>query len=109
MDAAGVAHAQTPKQFRKSHNLGVVAGFLGAVSGSIGQTQAGRLLGAQGRMSMTFASVQSARPSRRRSTIYLNEFSVFRQQVYVDPQDFDFVLWFIRSHVPAEAVAKFQG
>ena len=109
MDAAGVAHAQTPKQYRKSRDLGVAAGFLGAVSGSIGATRAGRLLGVRYRMSMNFADVESGRAARRWSTIYLNEFSVYRHQVYTAPQDFDFVLGFIRSRVPAGAAARLQA
>ena len=60
-------------------------------------------------MSMNFADVESGRAARRWSTIYLNEFSVYRHQVYTEPQDFDFVLGFIRSRVPAGAAARLQA
>ena len=109
MDAAGIAHAQTPRQFRKSRGLGAAAGLLGALSGSIGAVQAGRLLGARGRMSMNFADVRSARASRRWSIIFLNEESVYRHLVYVEPQDFDFMLGVIRSLLPAKAAARLQA
>ena len=109
MDSAGVSHAATPRQHRKARGAGAAAGVLAAASGSFGAVGAARLLGTSGTVATPFASVESGRASRRRSVFFLNEFSVNRHQVYVEPRDFDFVLDFIRSHVPPEARAGLQG
>ena len=58
---------------------------------------------------MNFADVRSARASRRWSTISLNEESVYRHHIYVEPRDFDFMLGVIRSLLPARAAARLQA
>lgn len=109
MDRFGITQTPTPKQLKKDKSAGAIGGFLGAMSGIIGAVNAGRLLASRGSTSSKFAKVKSGRVMRRWSTIYLNEFFVFRAQIYAEPQDFDFVLNFIRSRVPPGVAARLQG
>ncbi len=108
MNTQGVRHSQLPKQFKKAQVLGAIAALAGAAGGSFTATGAGMLAASRSTMYTEFAKVRGGRVARKRSTIYLNE-RLERNQIYAEPQDFDFVLWFIRSHVPADVAARLQG
>ena len=108
MDGQGVRHSQLPKQFKKAQVLGAIATLAGAAGGSFSAAGAGMLAASRSTMYTEFAKVRGGRAARKRATIYLRE-RLNRNQIYVEPQDFDFVLWFIRCRVPAKAAAGLQG
>ena len=108
MDGRGVRHSQLPKQFKKAQVLGALAVLAGAAKGSFSAAGAGMLAASRSSMYTEFAKVRGGRLARKRSTIYLSE-GLERNQIYTDPQDFDFVLSFVRSRVPAKAAGRLQG
>ncbi|MCR5257237.1 MAG: hypothetical protein K6E40_03650, partial [Desulfovibrio sp.] len=108
MDGRGVRHSQMPKQFKKAQVLGAIAALAGAAGGSFTAAGAGMLAASRSATYTEFARVRGGRVARKRSTIYLSE-RLGRNQIYAEPQDFDFVLWFIRCCVPADVAAMLQG
>ncbi len=108
MNGQGVRHSQMPKQFKKAQVLGAIAALAGAAGGSFTAAGAGMLAASRSATYTEFARVRGGRVARKRSTIYLSE-RLGRNQIYAEPQDFDFVLWFIRCCVPADVAARLQG
>ena len=108
MNGQGVRHSQMPKQFKKAQVLGAIAALAGVAGGSFTAAGAGMLAASRSTMYTEFAKVRGGRVVRKRSTIFLSG-RLERNQIYAEPQDFDFVLWFIRCCVPADVAARLQG
>ena len=107
MDHQGVRHSQMPKQFSKARILGAITSLAGVAQGSFSTAGAGLLAASNSSRYTDFAKVRCGRVDRRFSTIHLNE-RLNRNQIYVEPQDFDFVLRFISSRVPDAVAAMLQ-
>ena len=105
MDDEGVTHKQLPREFKKAQvvaGLNVLAGLAG---GNLSQMGMGILVSKHDTTSSTFSSVRSVKGSRALRVIKVNE-PLSKNQVYVEPTDYDFVLGFIRDHCPN---AKVKG
>ena len=99
MDDEGVTHEQLPREFKKAQvvaSLNVLAGLAG---GNFSQTGMGILAAAHDSTVSTFANVRSVKGSRALRVIKVNE-PLAKNQVYVEPADYDFVFGFIRDHCP---------
>ena len=79
--------------------LGGVVGATGALRGNPLQAGQGALIAAHTSLSSDFSKVRSIKASPRHSTILVNE-PMSKNQVYTAPEDFEFVLNFIKSHCP---------
>ena len=90
MDDEGVVHMQQAKQFKKAEALGWITAMMGASSGNIGRAGQGMLVATKNSTSSTFMNVSSVIGLRRRNTIKVNQLFA-KNQVYVDPRDYDFV------------------
>lgn len=101
MDAQGVNHKQMPKQAKKAQVIGAVAALAGLLSGNLSMAGAGMLSAARTEMYSEFAKVRKVKACPRRHLIKVNQL-LMKNQVYADPADYNFVLGFIRAHVPTK-------
>ncbi|MBQ6431991.1 MAG: hypothetical protein IJJ99_08985 [Oscillospiraceae bacterium] len=99
MDENGVNHKQLPKQAKKAQAIGAITALVGLASGNFSTAGAGMLSAARTEMYSEFARVRKVKACPRRHLIKVNQ-RLYKNQVYADPADFDFVLNFIRAHVP---------
>ena len=96
MDEKGVSHTQLPKQFKKAQVMGLVSAFAG---GSPGTVAPGLLAATRNSLYSDFRSVRTIKPKPGQHLIKVNA-PMSKNQIYVEDQDFQFVLDFIRSHCP---------
>ena len=99
MDEDGIEHRQLPKEFERSQVVAELLVFAGIATGKPTLTGIGMLNAARDTSSSSFAAVKSVRGSRALGVIKVNE-PLMKNQVYVEPQDYDFVLGYIREHCP---------
>ncbi|MBR2834664.1 MAG: zinc-ribbon domain-containing protein [Coriobacteriales bacterium] len=104
MDVNGVEHKQLPKQYKKAQIVSALNVLLGIATGNPTEIGVG-LLSARDSLSSDFGVVHSIRGSRRGHTIKVNE-ALNKNQVYVENQDYDFVLNFIRDHCPNAKIVR---
>lgn len=99
MDENGIVHEQLPSQHKKAVKMGGSLASAGALAGSPGRIGQGLLIATHTSLASDFKVVRSIKPLRRWHTIKVNE-PFAKNQVYTTPEDFDFVLDYIRSHCP---------
>lgn len=99
MDEDGILHAQQNKQVKKAQLIGAITALAGAASGKPGAVGTGILAGTRTSMSSSFNSVKVIEAEPGSNLIRLNGV-LERNQVYVEDEDFGFVLNFIVSHCP---------
>ena len=99
MDNEGVTHTQMKSQFKKSQAIAWLTAMVGAFAGKGTVAGAGILSATRSSMSSTFADVRSVQPYKSRNLIKVNEL-LFKNQVYVSKEDFDFVYDYIRARCP---------
>lgn len=98
MDEKGIAHIQVPKERKKAEKLGLTTFLAGLLTGNPTVMGAG-LLSAHKQASYTkFSAINKIRVNRKRQQIKIRSSGLFHNQVFTHPEDFDFVLDFIRSH-----------
>lgn len=105
MDEEGITHKMLPKQVEKAYVMGMITSAVGAAAGSFSTVFAGRMAKARTQISSYFPNVGKVRVLRRWDTIKLSE-TFAHNQVYVAPEDFDFVLDYIKARVPEKAAEK---
>ena len=103
MDDEGITHKQLPKEFKKAQVIGALNVIAGVASGNLSQTGLGILTATHDTTSSNFASVRSVKGSRALRVIKVNE-SMAKNQVYVEPGDYDFVFGYIRDRCPNATV-----
>lgn len=96
MDEKGVTHRQMPAQFQIAEALSLIE--LLAAEGPTG-AGAAILAGSKSESSVSFSKLKSIKVLRRQQTIKVNE-RMEHCQVYAKPEDFDFVLNYIRERAP---------
>ena len=99
MDDEGITHKQLPKEFEKAQVIGALNVLAGAASGNLSQMGLGMLTATHDTTSSNFASVRSVKGSCALRVIKVNE-PMAKNQVYVEPGDYDFVFGYIRDHCP---------
>ena len=103
MDDEGIMHKQLPRQFEKAQVVSALNVIAGAASGNLSQTGMGILTATHDTTSSNFASVRSVKGSRALRVIKVNE-PLAKNQVYVEPGDYDFVFGYIRERCPNATV-----
>lgn len=96
MDELGIRHIHMQRQFRRNQLLAMLTVMAGALAGSPQVAGAGLLAGSRRSLYTAFSEVRAIEPKARRSVIHLAT-RVTRNQVYAEPEDFDFVLCHIAS------------
>ena len=99
MDEEGITHKQLPRQFEKAQVIGALNMIAGVASGNLSQTGMGILTSTHDTTSSNFASVRSVKGSRALRVIKVNE-PLAKNQVYVEPGDYDFVFNYIAERCP---------
>ncbi len=98
MDDAGVLHRQRSDQTKKAKALGIATAMAGAAVGRPGTAGAGLLAASRTESYTRFDSVRSVKLTPKHGIIRLNE-PLNKNQVYANPEDFAFVVEFIRARV----------
>ena len=103
MDENGIEHRQLPREFKKAQVVGALNVLAGLASGKPAQIGLGIDTATRNTMTSTFDSVRSVKGSRALRVIKVNE-PFAKNQVYVSPEDYDFVFGYIRDHCPNATV-----
>lgn len=91
MDKNGVNHIQLQKQFKKAEALGFLTSLVGVSMGNLTVGGAGLMAASKQSLYTSFKKVKSIKVNKKRNTIFLNE-SMTHNQIYVENDDFDFIL-----------------
>ncbi len=97
MNEKGVAHIQAPKQFKKARKAALLEFALGVASGNPTLMGQSAIVGNTQAATSVFSSVTCVKIKKNRNTIHLSQ-GLFKNQIYAEDADFDFVESFIRSH-----------
>lgn len=106
MNEQGIVHKQLPKQFEKAQVISALNVLAGLVGGKPSQAGMGILTAARDSSTSSFEAVRSIKGSRALRVIKVNE-PLMKNQIYVEPEDYDFVFDYIASHCPN--ATKVQG
>lgn len=99
MDNKGVRHTQLSNDFNKAKKVGTLTTLAGMASGNLSAVGSGLLASAAGSMYTEFKKVRSIKTNQRRHVIKLRSSDMMHNQVHTAPEDFDFVLGFIKEQV----------
>ena len=103
MDDEGVSHIQTASQVKKAQAMGLLTTLVGMAARNPTAMGSGLLAGSRSSLYTDFARVRSVKACPRRHLIKVNApFS--KNQVYVEPEDFQFVLEFIAARCPGAKI-----
>ena len=95
------------QQFDKAKALGFLTVAAGIASGKLSTIGAGLNSATRDSLSTDFDKVKKVKLSKFRNTIYVNA-PLSHNQVYVRPEDLDFVLNYISERVPEDVRAKIK-
>lgn len=98
MDEKGITHTQMPKQFKKTQGMAKVLVLAGIVTGNAGRVGQGMMVHGHSTLCSSWDFVKNVKILRRYNTIKVNE-RLFKNQVYAEGVDFDFVANYIKEHV----------
>ncbi len=98
MDNDGINHKQLPKQVKKAEMIGFITALAGLATGNVTTVGVGLTSASRSEMYSEFERVRSVKACPRRHLIKVNE-RLFKNQVYAEPADYDFVLNYIRERV----------
>ena len=104
MDDQGVTHRQMPSQVKKAEVVGLINVLAGIATGNMAQAGIG-LTSARSELSSDFSAVRSIQGNSRRGVIKVNE-PFAKNQVYVEPADYEFVMGYIARHCPNAKVTR---
>lgn len=99
MNEDGVLHAQQKQQVKKAKLIGAITALTGAASGKVGAVGTGILAGTKTSMFSSFDEVKVIEAAPGSNLIRLNGV-LDRNQVYVEDEDFGFVLNYIVNRCP---------
>lgn len=105
MNDEGFVHTQQPKQFKKAQALGHVTAAAGVAGKNPATAGSGLLLASKSSSTTVFKNVRKIIGRRGLNTIKVNQlFS--KNQIYVDPADYDFVWDYIVKHCTNAKIIK---
>ena len=100
MDNEGVVHQQMEEQFKKAQAVSWLLTVVGAATGNLSAAGLGIANSVRNSMVSEWSDVRRVVPVRGMHVIMVNNLFQ-RNQVYAAPEDFDFVLGYIKDHVAA--------
>lgn len=106
MDQVGVKHIQLSRQFERSQLLSYFSMLAGLASGQVSAVAPGFNAAMKQSTYSKFQQVRAIAVDRRHEVIKLRTSDLVHNQVYAAQDDFDFVLSFIQSRVPANRASK---
>lgn len=99
MDEKGIAHIQLPQQYKKAQVMGLIAALAGVATGNPTTAGAGLLAATHNKSISDFTKVRSIKANPKLNVIKVNQ-RLYKNQVYVPDESFDFVYDYIKSHCP---------
>ena len=99
MNETGIRHIQMEKQYQKAQALGWLTAMVGAASGNPGAAGTGLLAATKNEQATEFSKVKRMRVLRAFHTIKLDS-PLNHNQIYAEPEDYDFVLAYISERIP---------
>lgn len=97
MDEKGINHCQIKEQARKARKMGLITAAAGLATGNLTTAGVGLMSASRTSMYSSFDKVRSVQRRKGRNLIKVNEL-LFKNQVYVRDEEFDFVYDYIKSH-----------
>ena len=101
MDEKKLVHRQSAKQAEKAETIGLLTVLMGLFTHNRGAASAGMAASAKSESVTELGEVKKVVVNKKRSVIRLRYFGW--NDVYADGDDFDFVLSWLRAHVPETA------
>ena len=105
MDEKGVNAVQAPNEAKRNKVLGLLVTVMGIVTGNATQMGVGATVATRNGMYSQFESVGTIKVDRRHNTIHIRN-GLFRNQIFVGGEDFDFVIEYIVARCPKAKVKK---
>ena len=102
MNETGIRHIQMEKQYKKAQAIGWLTAMAGAAAGKPGVTGTGLLAATKNEQFSEFGKVKRLRALRAFHTIKLDSL-LNHNQIYAEPEDYEFVLDYISKRIPKEA------
>ena len=99
MNETGIRHIQMEKQYKKAQAIGWLTAMAGAAAGKPGMAGTGLLAATKNEQATEFIKVKRMRSFRAFHTIKLDSL-LNHNQVYAQPEDYDFVLEYISKRIP---------
>lgn len=99
MNETGIRHIQMEKQYKKAQALGWLTAMAGAAAGKPGVMGTGLLAATKNEQATEFSKVKRLRTFRAFHTIKLDS-PLNHNQIYAEPEDYDFVLNYISKRIP---------
>ena len=99
MNETGIRHIQMKKQYKKAQALGWLTAMMGIVAGKPGMAGTGLLAATKNEQATEFRIVKRMRSFRAFHTIKLDGL-LNHNQIYTQPEDYDFVLDYISKRIP---------
>ena len=99
MNETGIRHIQMEKQYKKAQAIGWLTAMAGAAAGKPGVMGTGLLAAAKNEQATEFGKVKRLRALRAFHTIKLDS-PMNHNQIYAEPEDYDFVLDYISKRIP---------
>ena len=103
MDEKGVKHTQMQKDFKRAQVLAFIGMLAGAAVSNPTVVGSNMLAATKASSYSDFKAVKKIIAKRSRNTIYINE-ALMHNQIYADPQQYDYVLDYIVRHSPKAQV-----
>ena len=102
MNETGIRHIQMKKEYKKAQALGWLTSMMGIVAGKPGMVGTGLLAATKNEQTTEFRIVKRMRAFRAFHTIKLDGL-LNHNQIYAQPEDYEFVLDYISSRIPKGA------
>ena len=99
MNETGIRHIQMEKQYKKAQAIGWLTAMAGAAAGKPGASGTGLLAATKNEQATEFSKVKRMRVLKTFHTIKLDGL-LNHNQIYVEPEDYDFVLEYISKRIP---------
>lgn len=101
MNETGIRHIQMEKQYKKAQALGWLTAMAGVAAGKPGVMGTGLLAATKNEQATEFSKVKRLRTFRAFHTIKLDS-PLNHNQIYAEPEDYDFVLNYISKRIPKD-------
>ena len=102
MNEAGIRHIQMKKEYKKAQALGWLTSMMGIAAGKPGMVGTGLLAATKNEQTTEFRIVKRMRAFRAFHTIKLDGL-LNHNQIYAQPEDYEFVLDYISRRIPKDA------
>ena len=99
MNETGIRHIHMDKQYKKAQAIGWLTAMAGAAAGKPGAAGTGLLAATKNEQATEFRIVKRMRSFRAFHTIKLDGL-LNHNQIYTQPEDYDFVLVYISKRIP---------